>query len=532
MEIPFCGESYKDRSQDANAQACINLYPFKSPTPQNKDRIILYPTPGYLSHVIGFTVPTLFALLRLIGRTGYEMEGTETRAMLNINDVVYYVVGNRFMLEDTGSGIGTFEPKGTLLTSSGKVSIVTNTVDITMSDGKYGYVYNLTTKAFTVIPTTGGFPEEGVTNLTFMDDYYIGLKNGSRQVVVSNLLDGTKWDALATDTVTSFPDDGVGVFSDQNQLYIFGRQVAEVQFDAATIPYPFEKVSGVLIQAGLAAVDTLVKVGTTVMWLANDVGESPYVAALIGYTVVPISTAPINEEICRFPIVSDAFAYTYREGDDQFYVITFPSGNKTYAYSLKGKMWHERQYNGGADLPLCCTYINKQVSIGGATLNHLVGDAEGGIYVMSQDWSQAVYNSVFIPDAANGGNVPKYWPPIRTRVSPHFEQGGKKVFLKRFELKYQAGVGVEKVAALNIFDGFNDWGAEIANPQATLYVSKDGGNEWINVGSRKMGKMGKYRQRMIWRNLGWAFTWTFKIVISDPVFVYILGADVDIKLGK
>jgi hypothetical protein len=47
IEIPFCGQSYMDRSGNANDQRSINLYPFRSPTEQNPNRIIMYPTPGY-----------------------------------------------------------------------------------------------------------------------------------------------------------------------------------------------------------------------------------------------------------------------------------------------------------------------------------------------------------------------------------------------------------------------------------------------------------------------------------------------------
>lgn len=524
MLAGFCGQTYLERSPNANAQNCINLYPFHSPTPEEPDRIILYPTPGYS---LIENIPFVFATFFSQGMTQYTMTGSEVRASITINNIVYLVVGNRF-LSFSSSAI---TPLGTLTTYSGKVSIVTNTVDITMSDGVNGYVYNLTTTAFTQISTSGGWPTQGVTNLTYQDGYYLAMPNGTRTVIQSALLDGTTWPALAFDTTISFPDNGIAVFSDQNQLYVMGPHITEVQFDAGTIPYAFQKVSGVLIQAGCVAKFSIVKVGSTVIWLADDLAGNAYVGALQGYSLVPISTAPINEAIARYSVVSDAFAYTYREGDNQFYIITFPTAGATWAYDLKTKQWHQRIYNGGVDLPLVCTFYNNILSPGDPNVpkslqNHLVGDINGNIYIMSQDWSQ-VYT---LENNIAGVDKPLFWPTPRQRTSPHFEQGGKLIFLKKFELMYQAGVGI--ITDGGIYRDSSGNNLSVGDPHCTLEVSKDGGHTWITVGVRTMGGVGKYKKRMIWRNLGSAWKWTFRITISEPTTVVILGADVDIKLGK
>lgn len=520
----FCGQTYLDRSINANAQDCINLYPFHSPTPQDPNRIILYPTPGY---ALIQNIPLAFATFFSQGMSQFTMIGSESRAVLTINNIVYMVVGNRFL--SFAGGILT--PLGTLNTYSGKVSIVTNTVDITMSDSGNGYVYNLTTTAFTTIVTSGGWPTQGVTNLTYQDGYYLAMPNGTRTVIQSAILDGTTWPALAFDTTISFPDNGVAVFSDQNQLYVMGPHITEVQFDAGTIPYAFQKVSGVLIQAGCVAKNSIVKVGSTVIWLADDLAGNAYIGALQGYSLSPISTAPINEAIARYSVISDAFGYTYREGDNQFYVITFPSANATWAYDLKTKQWHKRIYNNGMDLPLVCSFYNNillpgDVDVPHSLQNHLVGDANGKIYIMSQDWAQ-VYQ-----DESNvaGVDKPQYWPTPRQRVSPHLEQDGKLIFLHKFELMYQAGVGIN--TSTGTYKDASGNNLSVGNPKCTLEVSKDGGHSWINVGTRELGMIGQYKKRMIWRNLGRAWKWTFRITISEPVNVIILGADVDVALGK
>lgn len=288
VPLPFVGQAYQDRSPDANAQECVNLYPVKSPTAENPDRMILYPTPGY-------------SLAADVTAQGISGTGA-IRALFEVNGILYLVSGSRF-LEWDGT---TFTPLGTLNTTSGRCSLACNTVQVGISDGTSGYTYDLSTAAFAQIPTTGSFPAGGVTNLTFMDSYLLAADKNSKTVIQSNPLDATTWGAQAFAAVATFPDNVRGVFSDQNQLYVFGPKRTEVRADSGAIPFAFEKVQGVLIQAGLVAWPTVVQAGGTVMWLASDNAGKAYVAALSGYTPKPVSTTPVNEALERYSTISDA----------------------------------------------------------------------------------------------------------------------------------------------------------------------------------------------------------------------------------
>lgn len=492
VTIPFCGQTYMDRSSNANDQRSINLYPFHSPTTEEPNRIIMYPTPGYLSFLT-FNNPG----------DGAVRGGVVIRL---INDILYVISGINFYRIAT-DGTKTF--LGTLNTSSGKCFVVTNTVDITISDGSYGYVYNLSSTVFSVISTSGGFPVNGVSSITYQDGYYLALKNGTRTVIQSALLDGTTWPALAFDTVTSFPDNGIAVYSDQNQLYIFGPHITEVQQNVGTIPYAFQKVSGVLIQAGCAAVLSIAKVGTTVIWLADDIAGSIYVAALIGYNPQPISTAPINEIFARYTVVSDAFAYTYREGDNQFYVITFPSVNNglgaTWAYDTKLKMWHEKfvlnpSYPTLSNPPSSRDFPDFYASYNGL---HIVGNSNKQLAYMSQNYATEI-------DATTALR--------RIRTCQHVQAGGNTIFINELQIEIETGVGIN--------DGqLGRLPSSAVDPLATLEISRDAGNTWVTVGSNSIGKMGEYLKRLVFRNLGRARdTVTFRLTISDAVPTYIMGA--------
>lgn len=477
--IPFCGEAYRDRSDNANAQQSINLYPMRSPTADNPNRLVMYPTPGY----------SLFTDLTQVGLTGTGA----VRGFTEINGDLYIVSGSRLVKVTTTSSGYNYAAVGTLSTATGRCSISCNTVELAISDGQSGYVYNLTTGAFSVI-SGGSFPAGGgVTNFTFQDGYFLAGVNGTKRIIQSDPLSGGSFQAQAFSDVTSFPDNVVSVQSDQLQLYVFGPKLTEVRFDSGAIPFAFEKVQGVLIQAGCAAPDSILKVGTTLMWLARDAMGKAYVAALKGHQIQVISTAPINEALERYATVSDAFAYAYREADNQFYVITFPTANVTWAYDTKMGMWHQRSVNGGRDLPDHCVAWQ-----GG----HLVGESTGKLYWMSQDYSTD----------GNGSGL------TRVRTCQHIQAGGKVTFLRELEIDYEAGVG--------LLSGQGE------NPLATLEISKDNGNTWTSAGTLSLGLMGQYKQRMIWRRLGWAWQWTFRLTITDPVRTYLMGASGDFMAGR
>lgn len=495
MEIPFAGQSYTDKTLNANAQRSVNWYPFVSPTEQNPKRLIMYPTPN-------------FYLARPAG-------AGNIRKIISINNNLYFVAGNIFYQFAPSSTTnpqltqGTLMALGTLNTSIGTVSMVCNTVQIVIADSTFGYVYNLTTAAFTQIATTGAFPTNGVTNLAYQDGFVIAAVNGSQTVIISNALDATTWNALSINKIFSFQDNVNAVFSDGLQLYIFGPKFTEVQYDAGTFPYPFAKVQGVLIKAGCAAVNSIVLVGNTIMWLASDEAGKAYVAVLVGYATNVLSTAPINEQFERYSVVSDAFAYTYREGDNQFYCITFPTAKKTWSCDIKTRQWHERQYQGGADLPTFYVTWNAL---------HVVSDNTGALYLMSQDFPPTgeTFLSVTIPTP-------------RIRACQTLTEDGETIFIDELQVNMETGF---------LDANMQSYGLDIAKynnnnpPQATLEYSKDGGHSWHNAGERPMGLMGQYLRRLIWRVQGRFRTYcTFRVTVTDPVRVYLLNGWAKIRKG-
>ena len=90
---------------------------------------------------------------------------------------------------------------------------------------------------------------------------------------------------------------------------------------------------------------------------------------------------------------------------------------------------------------------------------------------------------------------------------------GREVTLRRFELGISAGQGTAT--------------GQGANPLATLFLSKDGGNTFTAKPMRELGKIGEYRRRVQWGAQGSSSQFVPKIEFSDPVPMMVIDALVD-----
>lgn len=69
------------------------------------------------------------------------------------------------------------------------------------------------------------------------------------------------------------------------------------------------------------------------------------------------------------------------------------------------------------------------------------------------------------------------------------------------------------------------------DPKAMLQWSDDGGHTWSNEHWVSIGKIGEYKRRAIWRRLGSSRDRIYKVTISDPVKVVMLGAYLEATSG-
>lgn len=216
-----------------------------------------------------------------------------------------------------------------------------------------------------------------------------------------------------------------------------------------------------------------------------------------GYEPVRVSTHAMESAMSQMATVGDAIAFAARHGGHSWYFLYFPTGQETWAFDAATQAWMElvTLADDGSFLPFpCFTHCP-------AFGEHLFGDRETGVLYI-WDAGYCFY-----------GDKPIY----KERTAPHIRNDQQRIRYSKFELVMQTGIGL---------DGAVVPGSE---PIVALSYSDDGGHTWCQKRFRSAGKLGAYNQQVTWRQLGQSRQRAFRVVITDPVFVALLGASVDVS---
>lgn len=477
IEIPLAGGQYIGRSTDVDAQECINLYPVLN---KSGGKVLsLQPVPG----------------LKTWKDTGVEKE---TRATYKFSaTVMYSLIGDTVYKFDTDGGYTTLS--ATLNNDAGPVQIVDNGVQIMILDLTDGEGYVIELDVLTKISDVD-FPT--ASSLTYQDGYAIVSERGTKKFAISTLdtesaaayeaSDFTRWDTLEKATVTGLSDNLSAIFSDHDELWGFGSEQVGFFYNSANVDFPFTKTEHPFQEVGLGGTPScIVKLDNSIFWIDawNNVRKAD------GYTPVIISTPEISYNIEQFSRISDAIAFGYQTEGQAFYIITFPDADKTYCYDVLTQIWHLRSsgLSGGRWRANC------YVKFGG---KHLVGDYQSGIiYEMDHD---------LFTDAGKTFKA--------TRTTRHTEAQRRRIIYHRLELHMKSGVG-------NVVDPGED-------PQIMLKWSDDGGHTWSGEKWKSMGKIGKFKERVVWRKLGKSRDRIFKFEITDPVDRVLISLWADVTIGN
>jgi len=193
----------------------------------------------------------------------------------------------------------------------------------------------------------------------------------------------------------------------------------------------------------------------------------------------------------HYATVSDAVAFTYSMEGHSFFVISFPSQPATWVFDVATNLWHERR-----------SYDDERRSLDRWRVGtyarcydrHVVGDYDtNALYTLDLD------------EGTEAGNA-----LIREAISPPIHADGSRITMSRLEVELETGIGLTT--------------GQGSQPQAMLQWSDDGARTWSNEHWSSMGAIGAYRRRVRWYRLGQFRERYFRLVISDPIKVSILGA--------
>ena len=480
--IPFIGPTYTARSVNVDAQRTINLYPEVDPTGVAKGQqqavAALYGTPG---------LKRMWTLPGLGGVRGMYTSSS---------GVLYAVQGATWCRWDMGAG--AWAPVGMLASMAGPVSLVDNGFEVCLVDGNNGYLYTEASGVFAQIADQDFL---GSQRVIYIDGYFGFTQPQSQRFYVSQLLAGASVDALDFASAEALPDRLVTLASNQREVWLFGESSTEIWYNAGLVDFPFTRIQGAVLEFGCEAAFSVASVEGQLCWLGTTEGGGARVYLQQGYQPVPISTHTVETAMERMMRRDDAWALSYQQDGHAFYVLTFPTAEQTWCYDLTTQLWHERRTL-HADGRLLAWRLGAFARWNGLLLG---GDrATGAIYQL--DLETYTDDSAVLP---------------RIRTSPHYSGGDLPwVRHEQFQLDLETGVGL---------DGGVTPGTD---PQVMLQWSDDGGHTWSHEHWVSAGAIGAYQARARWRRLGQSRDRVYRVMITDPVKVAMIGAHIQTRAGR
>jgi len=391
---------------------------------------------------------------------------------------------------------------------------------------------------FSVLPSTDG-AFSGATSVDIVDNYFVYNKPGSQQWGATSPLSPIS-PALSFSSKDGAPDNLVTLIVDHREVYLLGETSSEVWVDVGTFPFAFQRIPGTSTQHGIAAKDSVSRLGNSFAYVSRNQRGQSEIMQMNGYTPQRISTHAVENTLVN-KYVGDAIAWTYQLEGHECYVVSFPTIDLTWVYDITTGMWHK----------------------------WLATDPLTGQYTMYTGSCSAVFQGLVVVGDYEDGHIYKLDPDTytddgvevrRLRRCPHLVTDLQRQYFDELQIQFQPGVGtlgtasaisngIQSPLIINngttyvVANGVTVYielslipqvtsSTPLTDPQAMLRWSNDGGSTWSNEHWTTIGKIGAYKNRAIWRRLGWARDRIFEVVVTDPVKAVIISANLKASEGE
>ena len=389
---------------------------------------------------------------------------------------------------------------------------------------------------FSVLPTTDG-AFSGANTVDIIDNYFVYNNPTTQQFGASDLLSPVS-PPLSFSLKDGAPDDLVALIVDHREVYLLGEISSEVWTDVGTVPFPFQRIPGTSTQHGIAAPFSVSRLGNSFAYVSRNNRGQAQIMQMQGYIPQRISTHAVENTLVN-QYVGDAISWTYQLEGHEVFVVTFPSLELTWAYDITTQMWHKWLYTATDSTYQrhrgnCCAVFQGLV---------IIGDYENGkLYELDKD------------NYTDDGQTIR-----RLRRAPHLVTEFQRQYFDELQIQFQPGVGttglsnydqivipgyiylgdtytITSTASLTIevnktyvLGTIGQQNPTTTTPQAMLRWSNDGGSTWSNEYWVGIGQLGRYKNRAIWRRLGTARDRVFEVVVTDPVKMVIISANLKVQ---
>ena len=404
-----------------------------------------------------------------------------SRGMICHNSLVYLVVDTDLIEIDS---LGARTSKGTI-PGTGRCSMASDGTNLIIRNGVKTYNFNGTVSEITD-------PDlENAQTLCFINNQIVYQCTGARFAVIDAGIP-TSIDGLNYATAETHPDDIVQVYDFNERVYIFGTESIEVWYNSGTGSPPFDRIQQSTASVGAASPFSAANSDTYVYFLGAD----NCVYRMSAYQPENITSSAISKEL-REATTSDAQGYCVKLDSQTFYILQMPTTGLTLAYSERTGEWV--RLASGVTNPLTRHLMNGYCYAYG---KHLISDHDSGdVY----EWDSNTFTS-------NTSTI------IRQRDSAPINgvslgDPGGRLIMNRAELIMETGVG----------------NTDTPNPKVMMSYSIDGGRSFSNEDWIEIGREGEAVKRVEWYNIVSFYDLIIRVRISDPCFVGIHSAAIDLK---
>lgn len=516
-DFSFVGGDNTTANPFQDRQVCINWYPEISASKASKTAASLLVCPGLIQLLAaptggapGFS-PAMSAWPQPY--TGPFLPVRGCWVLPGKTQALAIIARNCYLLTRVSEGsstlpaVITMAQVGTLNSAEGPVHIRDNGIGgaAVIVDGPNYYIYTVATQTL----VAGNDPAWlGSTTVAFIDGWWIFNQPKTPKFYTNAQPYSTTFNASLFNLKDAYSDNLEAVWENKEELWLPGQETTEVWYNAGGQYFPFQRLVGTLLQVGCKAPHSIARLSTAgqdgLIWFGrSDRGENVVVRTK-GFTAETVSSPAVSDEIATYSKTNDAVGYTYQEDTHEFYVLNFPTADRTWVYdaSMPPELaWHRRlsydPYAGQFHRHRSNCYMN-------FAGNRIVGDYQNGaLYQLTR----SVQN-----DAG--------WPLYGRRRAPIIwdKETRGRVFTSSLQVDFAPGQGTASGLG--------------ADPMASLAISRDAGANLgtpyepapTNTFPAPMGAIGQTLNRTMWRKLGWSRGSVMQLDVIAPVNRDITGA--------
>jgi hypothetical protein len=400
--------------------------------------------------------------VELIGAPGIASWWTPTagegRGLYVMRGSLYAVVGTTLYRVYSG---GTADILGSL-PGSGKLMFAGNGTDILFSNR---YLF-----ASGTVAAVADSDLPPVSAIGHVNSRVVYAESGTGRWGCSEVNDSGSYDPLNFATAEAAPDDIVTLIVDHQQVLLFGQTTTEIWWDSGQSGFPFERLSGGVLEFGALARFGVAQQDNSVYFLAHD----RTIRRLAQQTAIRVSTHGVEEKLASYSRVDDCQAFAYTWNGHLMVAFRFPEAGATWVHDVTTGQWHERATYGASDWRV----VDAAECYGRVFVQNSVTGAVGYL-------SDTTYTEF-------GGPLRREWTYAQV-----YDVNQRRV---HSQLELVARTGDAPIGVV---------------PYVLLEISDDGGNTWTAMPPRELGRTGEYGNVIRWNRLGQARDRVYRMSIEN-----------------